>query len=71
MSEPAVLGLIDRVVAYTTPDAFSEPEQLLAAFFSASNVGFCILGKDLRYLAINHTLATITAFLRPGISAGL
>jgi len=64
MSEPAVLGLIDRVVAYTTPDAFSEPEQLLAAFFSASNVGFCILGKDLRYLAINHTLATIN-----GISA--
>ena len=59
MSEPAVLGLIDRVVAYTTPDAFSEPEQLLAAFFSASNVGFCILGRDLRYLAINHTLAAI------------
>ncbi len=59
MSEPAVLGLIDRVVAYTTPDAFSEPEQLLAAFFSSSNVGFCILGRDLRYLAINHTLAAI------------
>jgi formate hydrogenlyase transcriptional activator len=66
MSEPAVLGLIDRVVAYTTPDAFSEPDQLLAAFFSASNVGFCILGRDLRYLAINHTLASINGIPAAG-----
>jgi formate hydrogenlyase transcriptional activator len=49
--------LLHRVLAYTSPDAFSEPEQLLAAFFSASNVGFCILDQNLRYLALNHTLA--------------
>ncbi len=48
---------INRVLAYTTPDAFSEPEQLLAAFFSASNVGFYILDKDLSYVAVNHALA--------------
>ena len=50
-------ALINRVLAYTTPDAFSEPEQLLAAFFSASNVGFYILDKDLSYVAVNHALA--------------
>jgi formate hydrogenlyase transcriptional activator len=49
--------LLHRVLSYTTPDAFSEPEQLLAAFFSASNVGFYILDQDLRYLALNHALA--------------
>ena len=50
---------INRVLACTTPDAFSEPEQLLAAFFSASNVGFYILDKDLSYVAVNHALADI------------
>ena len=50
-------ALINRVLAYTTPDAFSEPEQLLAAFFSASNVGFYILDKDLNYVAVNHAVA--------------
>ncbi|MFZ0956573.1 MAG: sigma 54-interacting transcriptional regulator [Candidatus Sulfotelmatobacter sp.] len=52
-------ALIHRVLAYTTPDAFSEPEQLLAAFFSASNVGFYILDKDLSYVAVNHALANM------------
>jgi formate hydrogenlyase transcriptional activator len=50
---------INRVLACTTPDALSEPEQLLAAFFSASNVGFYILDKDLSYVAVNHALADI------------
>src|SRR5580693_9609601 len=50
---------INRVPANTTPDAFSGPEQLLAAFFSASNVGFYILDKDLSYVAVNHALADI------------
>ena len=38
-------------------EALLESEQLLAAYFSASKVGLCILDTDLRYLAINHTLA--------------
>ncbi len=37
--------------------ALIESEQLLATYFSASKVGFCILDTDFRYLAINHTLA--------------
>ena len=57
MNVPGAEALIHRVLAYTTPDAFSEPEQLLAAFLSASNVGFCILDRDLTYVAVNHTLA--------------
>src|SRR5271170_6593267 len=57
MSSQGAETLIHRVLAYTTPDAFSEPEQLLAAFFSASNVGFYILDKDLSYVAVNHALA--------------
>src|SRR6202021_3133400 len=59
-------ALMHRVLAYTTPDAFSEPEQLLAAFFGASNVGFCIVDRDLSYLAINNALATINGMPAAG-----
>ena len=59
-------ALMHRVLAYTTPDAFSEPEQLLAAFFSASNVGFCIVDRDLSYLAINNALAAINGMPAAG-----
>ena len=38
-------------------EALLESEQLLTAYFSASKVGLCILDMDLRYLAINHTMA--------------
>ncbi len=41
------------------PEAFSEPEQLLAAFFGASTVGLAILDDQLRYQAINNTLAAM------------
>jgi PAS domain-containing protein len=36
-----------------------EPEQLLAAFFGASTVGLAILDDQLRYQAINNTLAAM------------
>lgn len=39
--------------------ALLESEQLLAAYFKASKVGLCILSSDLRYLAINSTLAEL------------
>ncbi|MGC2273199.1 MAG: sigma 54-interacting transcriptional regulator [Candidatus Sulfotelmatobacter sp.] len=44
-------------VWFGVPEALMESEQLLAAYFSASRVGLCILDADLRYLAINNTLA--------------
>jgi formate hydrogenlyase transcriptional activator len=54
----ALLQLSDVVSRSRAPaEALLESEQLLAAYFSASKVGFCILDTDLRFLAINHTLA--------------
>jgi formate hydrogenlyase transcriptional activator len=42
---------------FARPEALSEPEKLLAAYFSSSTVGLGILSPDRRFLAINHTLA--------------
>ena len=39
------------------PEALIDPERLLAAYFSSSTVGFCILDPQFRYLAVNETLA--------------
>jgi len=41
------------------PEALTDPEQLVAAYFSSSTVGLSILDSDLRYLAINNALAAI------------
>jgi formate hydrogenlyase transcriptional activator len=38
-------------------EALLESEELLGAYFNASKVGLCLLDTDLRYLAINQTLA--------------
>ena len=35
---------------FAHPEAFAEPEKLLAAYFSSSTVGVCILDSGLRYL---------------------
>ncbi len=40
-------------------EAIDEPERLLAAYFSSSTVGLSVLNSDLRYLAINDTLAAM------------
>jgi formate hydrogenlyase transcriptional activator len=54
----ALMELSDVVSRSREPaEALMESEQLLAAYFSASKVGVCILDTDLRFLAINHTLA--------------
>jgi formate hydrogenlyase transcriptional activator len=44
------------------PEGFSEPEQLLSAFFAASNVGLSIVDTQLNYQAINKTLAEMNGF---------
>jgi len=54
----ALLEMADVVSRSHDPaESLIESEQLLAAYFSASRVGLCILDADLRYLAINQTLA--------------
>ena len=44
------------------PEGFSEPEQLLCAFFAASNVGLSIVDTQLNYRAINKALADMNGF---------
>lgn len=44
---------------FSYPEALSEPEKLLAAYFNSKNVGICILDAQLRYIAINQRLADI------------
>jgi PAS domain-containing protein len=46
-------------VALEHPEALTEPEELLKAYFNSANIGLCILDSELRYLAINRTLAAI------------
>jgi len=40
-------------------NAFSDPEQLLAAFFHSPNVGIAVFDRKLRYQAINDALAAM------------
>src|SRR6266571_3434070 len=40
-------------------EAFSDAEQLLAAFFNASTVGLCIFDSQLRFQAVNNALAAM------------
>ena len=50
---------VSRFIPFAYPDALSDPEKLLAAFFNSSNAGLCILDTELRYLAINSVLAAM------------
>ncbi|MGA1988012.1 MAG: PAS domain-containing protein [Candidatus Sulfotelmatobacter sp.] len=45
------------LIPFARPEALTEPEKLLAAYFSSSSVGLCILDTELRYLALNQALA--------------
>jgi formate hydrogenlyase transcriptional activator len=47
----------DNLIPFAYPEALAEPEKLLAAYFSSSTVGLCVLDRELRFLAINDTLA--------------
>src|SRR5712671_6084221 len=47
-----------EIIGWSRPlEGFSEPEQLLSAFFAASNVGLSIVDTQLNYQAINKALA--------------
>jgi formate hydrogenlyase transcriptional activator len=47
------------LIPFSHLEALYDPEKLLAAYFSSSTVGLCILDTNFRYLAINETLAAI------------
>jgi formate hydrogenlyase transcriptional activator len=44
-------------IPFSRVEAFSDPEKLIAAYFSSSTLGLCILDAGYHYLAINNTLA--------------
>ena len=46
-------------IFYAYPEALSDPEKLLAAYFSSSTVGLGILDSESRYVAVNDALAQI------------
>ncbi len=46
-------------IPFAQPEALTDPEQLVAAYFSSSTVGLSILDSELRYLAINDALAAM------------
>lgn len=57
MSADAKIISTSEFFPFARPEFLSEPEKLLAAYFSSSNVGLCILDKELRYVAVNNALA--------------
>ena len=48
-----------NLIPFAHPEALSEPEKLLAAYFSSSTVGLAILDSEFRFIAINHRLAAM------------
>jgi formate hydrogenlyase transcriptional activator len=53
-------------VAATGLESIEAPGQLLAAFFGSSTIGLCILDTELRFLAINKTLAEMNGISTEG-----
>jgi formate hydrogenlyase transcriptional activator len=47
----------DNLFSFATPEALLNSEALLCAYFKVAKVGIAILDTNLRYVAINHTLA--------------
>jgi len=47
------------LIPFAHPEALTEPEKLLAAYFGSTTVGLGIVDPNLRYLAINNSLAKI------------
>jgi len=56
---PADLEPGNSSIPFAFPEAFSEPEKLLAVYFKSETVGLCILDSGLHYVAVNKTLAKI------------
>jgi formate hydrogenlyase transcriptional activator len=46
-------------IPFAFPEALTEPEKLVAAYFGSSHVGLAILDPQFRYLALNNALAEI------------
>ena len=56
---PVVSPTLGKSVSLADMGNLSDPEQLIAAYFSASHIGVCVLNRELRVAAINRRLAEI------------
>jgi len=54
-----------KLIPFAHPEALTDSEKLLAAYFDSSTVGLCILDSELRYLAINNRLAELNGIPAP------
>src|SRR3974377_1786353 len=64
MSEQRKASAENMLFSTQHPEAVSELDKLASAYFSASDVGLCIVDSGLHYIAINKTLAEMN-----GVSA--
>src|SRR6202521_1609962 len=56
---PSNLSAAGDPIPFAHPEGLTEPEKLLAAYFTSSTIGLCILDSEMRYLTINDTLAAM------------
>jgi len=54
---PVGFAAADRPDALWAAEALIKSDEFRSAYLKASNVGFCVLDPDFRYLAVNETLA--------------
>lgn len=59
MSTEAQTIALHGMIPFAHSEALSDTDKLLAAYFSCSTVGLCILDSELRYVALNTALANI------------
>jgi formate hydrogenlyase transcriptional activator len=50
-------GAARGLIPFAQPEALTDPEKLLAAYFRSSSVGLAILNSEFRFIAINDALA--------------
>jgi formate hydrogenlyase transcriptional activator len=57
MSADAKVVSTSEFFPFARREFLSEPETVVAAYFSSSSVGLCTLDKELRYVSVNNALA--------------
>lgn len=55
----------DELNPLAHPEALTEPEKLLAAYFGSTTIGLCILDSHFRFIAVNKRLAEMNGIPAP------
>jgi formate hydrogenlyase transcriptional activator len=56
---PNELAVAPGLIPFAYPEAMTQPEKLLAAYFGSTTVGLAVMDPQFRYLALNNALAEI------------